>query len=375
MTAGPWPRIGGSVPGPKSNPAKATRAIVRSQRPSAKQLARKQLVGKAPLGSLPARKPRARSSSTLPDFIPFATCLLVDRPPDGADWIHEIKLDGWRLQIRVEDGTATLRTRNGHDYSHSFPELARVARGLDNCILDGEVCSVRKDGITDFSSLQSAMKSGKTAGLLCFTFDLLFLGEQDLRALPLIERKKRLQSFLGENKDQTLIQLAEHLDVAGSDVLKAACNLKLEGIVSKRLSEPYVSGRTGVWTKAKCRATQHAVVGGWTVSPKGFSGLLLGVYQGKKLVPIGRVGTGFPQKLLRWLEPRLKQLETEQSPFSAPIPRKSGRIIHYAKPELIAGFEMTSWTNDGVIRQASLQEVRERSDKKIRPDWINLPGE
>jgi bifunctional non-homologous end joining protein LigD len=375
MTAGPWPRIGGSVPGPKSNPAKATRAIVRSQRPSAKQLARKQLVGKAPLGSLPARKPRARSSSTLPDFIPFATCLLVDRPPDGADWIHEIKLDGWRLQIRVEDGTATLRTRNGHDYSHSFPELARVAHGLDNCILDGEVCSVRKDGITDFSSLQSAMKSGKTAGLLCFTFDLLFLGEQDLRALPLIERKKRLQSFLGENKDQTLIQLAEHLDVAGSDVLKAACNLKLEGIVSKRLSEPCGSGRTGVWTKAKCRATQHAVVGGWTVSPKGFSGLLLGVYQGKKLVPIGRVGTGFPQKLLRWLEPRLKQLETEQSPFPAPIPRKSGRIIHYAKPELIAGFEMTSWTNDGVIRQASLQEVRERSDKKIRPDWINLPGE
>jgi bifunctional non-homologous end joining protein LigD len=101
--------------------------------------------------------------------------------------------------------------------------------------------------------------------------------------------------------------LAEHLDVAGSDVLKAACNLKLEGIVSKRLSEPYVSGRTGIWTKAKCRATQHAVVGGWTVSPKGFSGLLLGVYQGKKLIPIGRVGTGFPQKAsstsLNW--PRL----------------------------------------------------------------------
>jgi bifunctional non-homologous end joining protein LigD len=108
---------------------------------------------------------------------------------------------------------------------------------------------------------------------------------------------------------------------------------------------------------------------------KGFSGLLLGVYQGKKLVPIGRVRTGFPQKLLRWLEPRLKQLRTDISPFSAPVPRKSGRIIHYAKPELIAGIEMTSWTNDGVIRQASLQEVRERTDKTFRPDWMNLPGE
>jgi bifunctional non-homologous end joining protein LigD len=323
--------------------------------------------------SSPTTRSRTSPASAIPDFIPFATCLLVDRPPNGPDWVHEIKLDGWRLQIRVEDGSATLRTRNGHDYSSTFPELARIARGFDNCIIDGEVCAVRKDGITDFSALQAAMKAGKTAGLIFFAFDLLFLGDQDLRSLALVERKKRLQALLAENKDQKMIQLAEHLDVAGTDVLKAACNLKLEGIVSKRLSEPYVSGRTGIWTKAKCRATQHAVVGGWTVSPKGFSGLLLGVYKGKKLIPIGRVGTGFPQKLLRWLEPRLKQLETDVSPFSAPIPRKSGRIIHYANPELVAGFEMTSWTNDGVIRQASLQEVREGTDKTFRPDWVNLP--
>jgi bifunctional non-homologous end joining protein LigD len=272
----------------------------------------------------------------------------------------------------VEDGTATLRTRNGHDYSSTFPELARVARGFDNCIIDGEVCFVRKDGITDFSGLQAAMKAGKTADLVFFAFDLLFLGDQDMRSNPLVVRKKKLLDLLAENKDQKMIQLAEHLEVAGSDVLTAACNLKLEGIVSKRLSEPYISGRTGIWTKAKCRATQHAIVGGWTVSPKGFSGLLLGVHKGKKLIPIGRVGTGFPQKLLRWLEPRLKQLETDVSPFSAPIPRKSGRTIHWVKPELVAGFEMTSWTNDGVI-QASLQEVRERRVKGFRPDWINLP--
>jgi bifunctional non-homologous end joining protein LigD len=139
------------------------------------------------------------------------------------------------------------------------------------------------------------MKAGKTVGLVFFAFDLLFLGDQDLRALPLMERKKRLLALLAENKDQKMIQLAEHLDVAGSEVLQAACNLRLEGIVSKRLSEPYVSGRTGIWTKAKCRATQHAIVGGWTVSPKGFSGLLLGVYKGRKLIPIGRVGTGYTE--------------------------------------------------------------------------------
>jgi hypothetical protein len=102
------------------------------------------------------------------------------------------------------------------------------------------------------------------------------------------------------------------------------------------------AGRTGIWTKAKCRATQHAVVGGWTVSPKGFSGLLSWRLQGKKLIPIGRLGTGFPQKLLRWLEPRLKQLETNVSLFAGPIARKPGRIIQWAKPELVAGIEMTS---------------------------------
>ena len=162
MSADPWPRIGGSVPRPRSNPVKATKATGRGPKAKAPaKAARKQLVGKAPLGSLPARKPRARNSSALPDFIPFATCLLVDRPPNGPDWVHEIKLDGWRIQIRVEDGAATLRTRNGHDYSHTFPELARIARGFDNCIIDGEVCSVRKDGITDFSGLQAAMKAGR----------------------------------------------------------------------------------------------------------------------------------------------------------------------------------------------------------------------
>jgi bifunctional non-homologous end joining protein LigD len=362
------------VPRSRSSPAKATKGTVREQKPSAKSQA-KALVGKAPLGSLPAKKGQSATSSALPDFIPFATCLLVDRPPNGPDWVHEIKLDGWRVQVRVEDGSATLRTRNGHDYSSTFPEIAKAARGFDNCIIDGEICAIGKDGVTDFAALQSAMKSDQTGRLVFFAFDLLWLDSQDLRTRHLLERKQRLAQLLPHASDSGRFQFVDHLDFAGANVMSRACELGLEGIVSKRSSEPYVSGRTGIWTKAKCRATQHAIVGGWTVSPKGFSGLLLGVYQGKKLVPIGRVGTGFPQKLLRWLQPRLKQLETDVSPFSAPIPRKSGRTIHWAKPELIAGFEMTSWTNDGVIRQASLQEVRERTDKSFRPDWINLPNE
>jgi bifunctional non-homologous end joining protein LigD len=366
------------MPRPRSKPATATKATSRAEKPrpkpnpSAKPPVR-QLVGRAPLGSLPARC-RQQVATAVPEFIPFALCQLVDTPPDGPDWVHEIKLDGWRLEIRVQDGSATLRTRKGLDYTGSFPELAKAARGFDNCIIDGEVCSVRRDGITDFSELQVAMKAGKTDRLVFLAFDLLWLEDEDLRSKPLVVRKKKLLDLLAD-KDQKIIRLAEHLDATGTDVLRVACNLKLEGIVSKRLSEPYVSGRTGIWIKAKCRATQHALVGGWTYSDKGFSGLLLGVRKGKKLVPIGRVGTGFPQKLLRWLEPRLKELEIKASPFSEPIPRKPKRVVHWAKPELVAGIEMTSWTQDRVIRQASLQEVRERTDKNFRPDWINLPGE
>ena len=153
-----------------------------------------------------------------------------------------------------------------------------------------------------------------------------------------------------------------------------ARKLKLEGIVSKRLSEPYVSARSGIWTKAKCRATQHVIIGGWTVSVNGFSSLLPGIRQGRKLIPIGRVGTGFPQRLLNWLEPRLRQLESPTSPFSQPIERMPGRTVHWAKPELLAGFEFSSWAQDGLVRQSSLKEVRERTDKTLRADWVNLPG-
>lgn len=123
-------------------------------------------------------------------------CLLVDRPPDGADWVHEIKLDGWRIQIRVEDGAARLRTRNGHDYSSTFPEIARAVRGLDNCIIDAEVCAVGKDGVTDFSALQAAMTSDRTDRLILFAFDLLWLRSDDLRTHHLLERKEQLQALL-----------------------------------------------------------------------------------------------------------------------------------------------------------------------------------
>jgi bifunctional non-homologous end joining protein LigD len=271
------------------------------------------------------------------------------------------------------DGAARILTRSGLDWTKKFPALAKQARGLDNCIIDGELCAIAADGLPDFAALQAAIKSDQTVDLVYFTFDAMFIRGEDLRQLSLLDRKARLRALLEEDGNPPLIKLVTHLEVDGKDVIKAACEMKLEGIISKRISAPYLSGRKGVWTKAKCRAGQHAVVGGWTVSDKGFSDLLLGIRDGKRLVPIGRVGTGFPDKLLRWLKPRLRELETNAAPFSAPIPKKPGRKIHYIKPELIVEVEFTSWTGDRVLRQASLKSVHERTDRKLRLDWINLP--
>ena len=269
----------------------------------------------------PPRKQLA-SDNDLPRFIPPALCTLVPSPPTAADWVHEVKFDGWRIQVHVLDGAARILTRNGLDWTKKFPALAKQARGLGNCIIDGELCAIGADGLPDFAALQAAMKSDQTDDLVYYTFDAMFVRGEDLRQLSLTDRKARLRALLEEDGNPPLIKYVTHLEMDGKDVMKGACEMKLEGIVSKRVSAPYVSGRQGNWTKSKCRAGQHAVIGGWTVSEKGFAGLLLGIRLGDKLVPIGRVGIGFPEKLLTWLKPRLKELETDTSPFSAPIPRK-----------------------------------------------------
>jgi bifunctional non-homologous end joining protein LigD len=289
------------------------------------------------------------------------------------DWVHEVKFDGWRIQIRVEDGSAKLLTRNGFDWTKKFPELAKQARGLDNCIIDGELCALDAGGLPDFSALQASMEANTTDDLIYFAFDAMFAEDRDIRRLSLFERKAKLRKLLDDAGGPPSIRYVSHLEVDGKDVIKAACEMKLEGIISKRASAPYVSGRKGNWTKSKCRAGQHAVVGGYVTGPEGFRSLLLGIPNGKRLVPIGRVGTGFPQKLLTWLQPKLRQLETEKSPFSAVIPRKPQRKLHYLKPELVAEVEFSSWTGDGVLRQASLKSLHEAKDRKLRPDWINLP--
>ena len=298
-------------------------------------------------------------------FLPIAQPTLVARPPEGSGWIHEIKFDGWRMQLNVAGGRATWFTRNGHDWTERLGVISVLASELPDCILDGELCALDDSGAPSFSALQSAMASGRTDELVFFAFDILFRGENDLRPYALETRKASLRRVLGEGGPaiEDVIRYVDHFpDSPARQLHRAACEMRLEGIVSKRLDENYRAGRTQVWLKSKCRPGQELVVGGWKTSPAGhFKGLLTGVYRDGQLVYAGSVKNGFGEREVRQLAPRLKVLERKRSPFSGkPQPTASGGDrLHFAEPRLVAQADIAEWTASGKVRQASYKGLRE----------------
>src|SRR5690348_2999403 len=207
------------------------------------------------------------ASARMPRFIEPALCRLLPRPPEEAGWAHEIKLDGYRLQLRVEGGQAVLLTRKGLDWTERFAAIARAAEALPDCIIDGEAVALNHEGVSDFSALQAALSEGRESALILFAFDLMFLEGRDLRALPLEKRKQELERVLESfpTARRAQVRYLEHFTTAGAAVLESACKMSLEGVVSKRLDAPYESGRTGSWTKSKCRAGHEVVIGGWSL--------------------------------------------------------------------------------------------------------------
>ncbi|HEY6876996.1 MAG TPA: non-homologous end-joining DNA ligase [Polyangiales bacterium] len=313
---------------------------------------------------------RTRASKTkLPDAFEVELATLVDAAPMGDAWLHEIKLDGYRLVARVERAgkLVQLFTRGGLDWSERVPTLREALRALPvrDAVLDGELCSLKPDGVSSFQALQNALSNGRESTLVYFVFDLLWLDGEDLRPLPLLQRKAKLAALLSGHGDH--LRYSDHVVGDGPAFFTHACALRLEGIISKRADSAYRAGRSKDWLKVKCIARQEFVIGGYT-PPSGsrthLGALLVGVREGAQLRYAGKVGTGFSQASLRELHGLLKPLERERAPFVNPPKGAAVRGAKWVEPVLVAEVSFTEFTSDGLLRHPSFQGLREDKPAK-----------
>ncbi len=302
----------------------------------------------------------------------FTLPTLVTAPPGNGDWLYEIKFDGYRILCTRRQGKIQWITRRGHDWSHRFGSLneavAQIAGG--DFILDGEVVAADSSGHASFNALQRSL-SEDLGGLVYHVFDLLYIEGTSLMNVPLEERKSALASLL-KDVDSDAVRYTEHVKEAGSRVIEQACRLGLEGVIAKRTQSTYVTGRTKEWVKLKCKKRQEFVVVGFTDpkgANKGIGALLLGVRDKETSEPkyVSRVGTGFTTKSSLDLLKRLKRIETR-----TPAPRNAprGKGIHWVVPNIVVEVEYAEWPEDGALRHASFQGIREdkTSEEVVREE-------
>ncbi len=307
-----------------------------------------------------------------PTFVKPQLAQETEAPPEGDAWIHELKLDGYRIQARKDGAKVALLTRSGLDWTARIPAIAvEVAKlPVEQVTLDGEVVVLSEDGTTNFADLQASFQEGAKNALTYFCFDLLHVNGRNPRDLPLLERKKLLAEILA-GADAASLQMSEHIVSNGAAMFRKACELRAEGIVSKRAAAGYASGRGAAWLKSKCLHEQEFVIGGFTLPGKGNAGgpglgaLLLGYYDepGKELIYAGRTGTGFTHRFAAELRKRLEAMEVKTAPF-AKTGSEARKGAVWVKPSLVAQVRFATWTADEQVRQAAFLGLREDKPAK-----------
>ena len=333
-------------------------------RPAARPRAKtkKTIRGAAAGKSSDKSKSPGAAKSKLPDFVPFSLATLYDQAPSGPEWLHEIKFDGYRMQARLDHGKVRLLTRKQQDWTHRFEPVVHAVAALpaETALLDGEVVVEDENGISSFSLLQTDLKEGRDR-FVYYVFDLLYLNGRDLTAAPLVERKAALAQLLNGSSKTGVIRYTDHFEEGGPLILKKACEIGLEGIISKRRDAPYRSGRTDNFIKTKCHGRQEFIVAGYTPStalPKAIGALTVAVRENGELRYAGRIGTGYTQKMARDLFNRLAPLRTERRPIELPADERRKDVV-WVNPKLVVEAEFAGVTHGGVLRQASFKGVRE----------------
>jgi bifunctional non-homologous end joining protein LigD len=300
-----------------------------------------------------------------PSFSEPQLATLVTEAPNGDDWLHEIKFDGYRLICSIDAGTVTILSRNGKDWTGRVPALERTLASLavSSAIFDGELVVLREDGVSDFQALQNSLSDGSAEQTTYFAFDLLHVNGFDLTEVALETRKQLLKDVLRAlQADEGRIRYSDHVVGNGSAFHAQACGLGLEGIISKRKDRPYVSGRSREWLKVKCQSRQEFVIAGFS-EPGGsrshIGALLLGAYDKDGLRYVGKVGTGFTAKTLKELHGKLTPLAQAKPSFVNPPRGAEAKGVHWVRPELVGEVEFTGFTNDGRLRHPSFQGLRQ----------------
>ncbi len=308
----------------------------------------------------------AAKKGDLPPHIHPQLATLVDAPPAGDQWIHELKHDGYRLIARILDDDIRLFTRHGNDWTHRFPGICEDLKKFPGspAIVDGEVVVQLPDGTTDFQALQNALQGIPSGRLLFFLFDIPWCGGHDLTRTPLIERKTLLKYLVDQlPPGAESLRYSDHVLGQGEKVLSHACGYALEGIVSKRIDSPYEQKRSRRWVKIKCGQRQEFVIGGYTApsgTRTGFGALLLGYFDASdQLRYCGKVGTGFNERLLARLTNEMEKRHRQTPAFANPPKGRDARGVRWIAPELVAEIEFSGWTREAILRHPAFKGLRE----------------